>query len=36
MPIIDADCHVIESERTWAYMDPADEPYHPKPVAPAA
>ena len=36
MPIIDADCHVIESERTWAYMDPSDEPYHPKPVGPAA
>ena len=29
MPIIDADCHVIESEQTWEYLDPADEQYKP-------
>ena len=32
MPVIDADCHVIESDRTWEYMDAADEPYHPVPL----
>ena len=32
MQIIDADCHVIESERTWDYMDPSDAAYRPKPV----
>ena len=30
MPIIDADCHVIESDQTWAYLDPADEAYRPR------
>jgi predicted TIM-barrel fold metal-dependent hydrolase len=32
MPVIAADCHVIESERTWDYMDAADERYRPRPV----
>ena len=31
MPIIDADCHVIESEQTWEYLDAADEEH--KPIA---
>jgi len=31
MPVIDADCHVIEADHTWAYLDPADEQYRPKP-----
>ena len=25
MPTIDADAHVVESERTWDYMDAADQ-----------
>ena len=29
MPIIDADCHVIESEQAWEYLDPADQQYQP-------
>lgn len=29
MAVIDADCHVIESERTWDYLDPADRQYRP-------
>src|SRR5205807_1822400 len=24
MPVIDADCHVIESEHTWSYLDEKD------------
>src|SRR5436189_202624 len=24
MPVIDADCHVIEPEQTWEYFDAAD------------
>jgi predicted TIM-barrel fold metal-dependent hydrolase len=31
MPTIDADCHVIESDHTWDYLDKADEQFRPKP-----
>jgi predicted TIM-barrel fold metal-dependent hydrolase len=31
MPVIDADCHVIEADHTWAYLDPADEALRPQP-----
>jgi predicted TIM-barrel fold metal-dependent hydrolase len=31
MPVIDADCHVIEADHTWAYLDAADEKYRPQP-----
>jgi predicted TIM-barrel fold metal-dependent hydrolase len=34
MPTIDADAHVVESERTWDYMDPADRKYRPRVVRP--
>jgi len=30
MPVIDSDAHVIETERTWEFMDPADEKYKPQ------
>ena len=30
MPVIDADCHVIESEQTWEYLDPADQELKPR------
>ena len=29
-PIIDADAHVIETERTWDYLDESDRKYRPK------
>jgi predicted TIM-barrel fold metal-dependent hydrolase len=29
MPIIDADAHVIETERTWAFMEPSEEEFRP-------
>ena len=29
MPTIDADAHVIETERTWDYMDEADSKFRP-------
>ncbi len=29
MPIIDADCHVIEPEQTWDYFDESDARYQP-------
>jgi predicted TIM-barrel fold metal-dependent hydrolase len=29
LPTIDADAHVIETERTWDYMDASDEVYRP-------
>jgi uncharacterized protein len=29
MPTIDADAHVIETERTWDFMDKADQKYRP-------
>ena len=28
--VIDADAHVVESERTWDYMDPEDAKYRPQ------
>lgn len=31
--IIDADAHVVETERTWDFMDPADRKYRPQLVA---
>lgn len=34
MATIDADAHVVESERTWDYMDPTDARYRPLIVAP--
>ena len=33
MPTIDADAHVIETERTWDYMDEADNKFRPMIVA---
>ena len=27
VPIIDADAHVIETERTWDYLDPSERKY---------
>ncbi len=27
--VIDADAHVVETERVWDYLDPADEKYRP-------
>ena len=32
MPVIDADCHVIESDQTWDYMDPQDREFRPRAV----
>ena len=32
MPVIDSDAHVVETEQTWAYMDPEDEKYRPQVV----
>ena len=29
LPIIDADSHVIETERTWEYLEPAERKYRP-------
>jgi hypothetical protein len=31
-PIIDADAHVVESTRTWEYMDPSDRQFRPIPL----
>ena len=30
--IIDADAHVVESARTWDYMDPSEKQYRPIPM----
>lgn len=30
LQIIDADAHVIETERTWEYLEPAEEKYRPR------
>jgi predicted TIM-barrel fold metal-dependent hydrolase len=30
LPIIDADAHVIETERTWEYLDESDRKYRPR------
>ncbi len=27
--LIDSDAHVVETERTWEFMDPEDEKYRP-------
>ncbi|HEY1269985.1 MAG TPA: amidohydrolase family protein [Candidatus Binatia bacterium] len=35
MPTIDADAHVIETERTWDYMDGADAEFRPVLAAPS-
>ena len=32
MTIIDADAHVVESEKTWTYMTGADAKYRPQTV----
>lgn len=32
MPTIDADTHVIETERTWEYMEPSEAEFKPIPV----
>lgn len=29
-PLIDADAHVVETERTWDYLEPGEEKYRPK------
>jgi uncharacterized protein len=29
MPVIDADCHVIETEETWSFVDPGEEHFRP-------
>ncbi len=34
MAVIDADTHVIETERTWDYMDPSEEQFRPIIVTP--
>jgi predicted TIM-barrel fold metal-dependent hydrolase len=34
MTTIDSDAHVVESERTWDYMDPADREHRPRIVHP--
>jgi predicted TIM-barrel fold metal-dependent hydrolase len=36
MPIIDADAHVVETEATWDFMEPADQKYRPLLVRPGA
>src|SRR5574341_622325 len=30
--VIDADAHVVESARTWEYMDPSEKQYRPIPL----
>ena len=30
--VIDADAHVLESERTWDYLEPAARKYRPVPI----
>lgn len=34
MPTIDADAHVIETERTWEYMEPAEAEFRPVRMSP--
>src|SRR5581483_7277224 len=34
MPVIDADAHVVESDRTWDYLDPSDRKYRTELVHP--
>jgi predicted TIM-barrel fold metal-dependent hydrolase len=33
MPVIDADTHVIETERTWEFMEPSEAEFKPIPAA---
>jgi len=35
MPTIDSDAHVVESERTWDFMEQADQKYRPRVVRPS-
>ncbi len=30
LPIIDADAHVIETDRTWDYLDSSDRKFRPR------
>src|SRR5205823_11222496 len=30
LPVIDADAHVIETERTWEYLEPSEQKYRPQ------
>ncbi len=34
MPVIDADAHVVETERTWEFMDPSEAGFRPVLAAP--
>ena len=34
MAVIDADTHVIETEHTWDYMEPAEQQFRPLVVTP--
>jgi uncharacterized protein len=36
MAVIDADAHVVETERTWEYMEEAEHPFKPEVVVPKA
>jgi predicted TIM-barrel fold metal-dependent hydrolase len=33
MPVVDADAHVVETDRTWDYMEPSERKYRPRPVS---
>ncbi len=35
MPVIDADAHVVETERTWEFMEPSEARFRPVLAAPA-
>ena len=30
LPVIDADAHVIETERTWDFLEPSEEKFRPQ------
>ena len=36
MTVIDADAHVIETEQTWDYLEPAEQKYRPLPLPPGS
>ena len=36
MAVIDADAHVVETERTWEHMEEAESPFKPEVVIPKA
>jgi hypothetical protein len=36
MAVIDADAHVVETERTWEYMEEAESLFKPEVVVPKA